>query len=360
MGDATRWWMAAMAATAAVPPEVWRLARAPERPAAGRQPAGSRPCAAPREGRAAGGRRRWRLSTFAGLTTAAGLTLLAGCSTADTNRLLRTGFEATEAERAFVGQLLASPEIQRATQVLTRSVLDAAMQDLAAPERQAQLHQLAAGFAESVMPVVAEAVDKQILPEVRAELAAGLRGAVETATQAAFDQLLRADNRGRARELSRDLAASAAGAAAPALSGAIAGGVRTGITRAVAEMLGQVAPPSGAGTASGAAAGFDRRLAEAMRAGSQGAFLGLADALHGALGEELRRQQHDFLGEVHRAAAAEREAWIQEIHAERDTWVRNFVVLAVIAAALFLGLLAAMLWLNHLLRENRRLRGAGG
>jgi hypothetical protein len=356
MGDATRCWRSARSA---VPPEVWRLTRAPERPAS-RQPAGSRPCGTPRRGRAAAGR-RWRpgLRTFAALTTAAGIALLAGCSTADTNRLLHTGFEATAAERAIIEQVLASPEIQRATQVLTRSVLDAAMQDLAAPECRAQLHQLAAGFAESVVPVVAEAVDKQILPEVRDQLAAGLRGAVETAAQAAFDQLLLADNRGRARELSRDLAASAAGAAGPALSGAVAGGVRTGITRAVAEMLGQVAPPSGAG-AGGAAGGFDHRLAEALRAGSQGAFLGLADALHGALGDELRRQQHDFLGEVQRAAAAERQAWIQEIHAERDTWLRNFVVLAVIAAALFLALLAAMLWLNHLLRENRRLRGTGG
>ena len=291
------------------------------------------------------------------------MALLAGCSTTATDRLLRTGYEATDADRAIIEHLLASPEIQRATQVLTRSVLDAAMQDLAAPERRAQLHELAAGFAESVVPVVAAAIDKQVLPEVRSELAGGLRDAVATAVQAGFDQLLLPANRGHAQALSRDLAAAAAGAAAPALSRAIGGGVRAGITRAVGEMLGQAAPPPGAGSAAGSAgasaASFDRRLSEAMRAGSQGAFLGLADALHGALGPELRRQQHDFLDELQSAAAAERKAWIREIHAERDTWLRNFVTLAVIAGVLLLALLAAMLWLSHLVRENRRLRGAG-
>ncbi|HYL05650.1 MAG TPA: hypothetical protein VE075_06400 [Thermoanaerobaculia bacterium] len=342
MSDGTRRW------AAAVPP-AGRWRQAPERPA------GARPRATPRRCRAPAGWRR-RLSTLAAFTAAAGTALLAGCSTTGTDRLLRAGFDATDAERAIVEHLLASPEIQRATQVLTRSVLDAAMQDLAAPERQAQLHQLAAGFAESVVPVVATAIDKQVLPAVREELAAGLRGAVETAAQAAFDQLLRPDNRSRARALSRDLAASAAGAAAPALSAAVGGGVRAGITRAVAEMLGQVAPPAGAGSAAGAA--FDRRLAEAMRAGSQGAFLGLADALHGALGEELRRQQHDFLHDLQGTAATEREAWIKVIGAERDSWLRYFAVLAVIAAVLFLALLAAVLWLNHLLRENSRLRAA--
>jgi len=35
------------------------------------------------------------------------------------------------------------------------------------------------------------------------------------------------------------------------------------------------------------------------------------------------------------------------------------VTLAVIAGVLLLALLAAMLWLGHLVRENRRLRGAG-
>jgi len=312
-----------------------------------------------RGGAAAGRTRRRRLSALAALMAAAGIVWLAGCSTSGTDRLLRTGFEATDADRAIIEHLLASPEIQHATQVLTRSVLDAALQDLAAPERQAQLHELAAGFAASVVPAVAAAVDQQVLPAVRDQLAAGLRGAVETAVQAAFDQLMRAGNRGQVRALSQDLAASAAGAAAPALSSAVAGGVRTGITRAVADLLGQVTAPPGAGPGGAPTGGFDRRLAEAMRAGSQGAFLGLADALHGALGEELRRQQHDFLDEIHRDAAAERQAWIGEIHAERDTWLRNFVVLAVIAAVLFLGLLAAVLWLNHLLRENRRLRGAG-
>jgi hypothetical protein len=298
--------------------------------------------------------------------------MLAGCSTTATDREVHDvlAATATDANRAVIDKLLASPEIQHSTEVLTRSVLDAAMQDLAAPERRAQLHRLAAGFAESVVPVVVAAIDKQILPEVRDELAGGLRGAVETAVQAAFDQVLLPVNRGRAQALSRDLATAAAGAAAPALSRAIAGGVRSGITHAVAEVLGQALPPAGAGpagpaapapaTPAGTAAAFDNRLADAMRAGSRGAFLGLADALHDALGAELRQQQHVFVEELHAAAAAERQAWIREIHAERDTWLRNFVTLAVIAGVLFLALLAAVLWLNHLLRENRRLRAGGG
>jgi hypothetical protein len=306
------------------------------------------------------------LGRLAGVAGAAGALLCAGCATAGAERLVGAGSRAlTDADRAIVEQLLASPEVQHAAQLLTRSVVDAAMQDLGAQERQAQVRQLAGGFAEGVVPVVVEALDRKVLPRVRQELIAGVRDAAAAAVQAAFAELQSADNRGRAEALSGELAAAAARGAAPAVASAITTGVRSGITRAVAELLGGVVAPGGGGAAGGggasaggaAAVDFDRRLGKVMRAGSQGAFLGLADALHGALGAELRQQQTAFLDELHRAAAAERQAWIQEINAERSGWERYVVILAVAAGLLLLALCAAVAWLSHLWRENRRLRG---
>lgn len=249
--------------------------------------------------------------------------------------------------RRNVEALLTSPEMQESARVLTRAALDGAVAELSGAERKARLHELAAAFVDGLGPALGRTLDAEVLPRVRRELVAGV--------QAALDQALSPDNRVRLGAVAGDLARQAMAAASPQVVRAISDGVAGGIDRSVRQVLDR-----DLSAAVGRAIDANTpAFARAMRAGTEGALLGAADALKGDLGQVLQEERLALVHELERVAQAERKAWIadlgREVEASRRRWVRGFVILAAASALL---LAAGGFWLTRLVRENRRLQGA--
>jgi hypothetical protein len=249
-----------------------------------------------------------------------------------------------EENRRQIDALLASPEMRESTRRLTQDALDAGLDDLARPERAARLHQMAAGFVRDLGPALGEVLAADVLPRVRTELVAGV--------QDALARVLDDESRRKLHALVADSVRTAAESAAPAVSRALADGLSQAVDRSLQHALGGAGAPA-LGKALDANADA---LARALRKGTEGALLGAADAMRGEFGAALRDERRAFLKDLQAAAAAERAAWLADLHRQTEGWYHAFVVLALVAALL---LLAAGFWLRSLHHENRRLRGGG-
>jgi hypothetical protein len=279
---------------------------------------------------------------------------LAGCSRwleYKSGRAASGILEAARAEenRRRMQAILTSEELQESTRVLTRAVLDAALADLGEEELQGRLHELAAGFADGLGPALGRTLDTEVLPRVRRELVAG----VEEAVDAALERTLAPGNRERFGAVAGEVARAAMESVSPRLTRALSDGVSEGVDRSVRAALDRdVSPAVGRALDANTAA-----LARAMRAGTEAAFLGAADALRGDLGQVIRDERMALVHELERVAEKERVAWLagvsDEVERSRQRWVRGFVVLAAITG---LAALAGGYWLVRLAKENRRLK----
>jgi uncharacterized protein (DUF697 family) len=279
---------------------------------------------------------------------AAGLPL-AGCSWLDlkAQRTLTSTLQALNepANRKQIEDLLRSEPVQRSVRELTRTVVDASLDELTTAERRARIHDLAAGLVRDLGPVFGEQLDKEVLPRVRAE--------VVKSVQAALDQVLADANRDRLGRLAADVARTATDAVAPRIERAIAASVASGISRGIQGALSRDLSPALNKTLDGSSAAIARTL----RTGTEGAMLGVADALKGELGTVVKQQRKELVQDLQTVAATERQEWIkalrQEVQRNEDRWFHLFLVLAIAAALL---LIAFGLWIRHLAMENRRLR----
>jgi len=279
---------------------------------------------------------------------AAGLPL-AGCSYLDlkAERTLTATLRALNEQknRQQIEELLKSEQVQRSVRELTKTVVDTSIDELTTEERRARIHDMAVGLVRDLGPVLGEQLDKEVLPRVRAEIVKSV--------QAALEQVLSEPNKEKVGRFVADLARTATTAAAPAIESAIADGVSKGVSRAVQSTLSRDLSPVINKTLDGSSAAIARTL----RAGSEGAMLGVADALKGDLGVVLKQQRKELVQDLQSVAAAERQAWIdalqKEVKRNEDRWFRLFLVLAVAATVL---LIAFGLWIRRLAVENRRLK----
>lgn len=287
------------------------------------------------------------LLLLAGLC-AAGLPL-AGCSWLDmkAERTLTSALKALNApaNRKQIEDLLRSEEVQRSVRELTKTVVDTSLDELATEERRARVHDLAVGLVRDLGPVFGEQLDKEVLPRVRAE--------VVKSVQAALDQVLADANRDKLGRLAADVARTATDALAPRVERAIADGVASGISRGIQAVLSRDLSPVLNKTLDGSSAAIARTL----RTGTEGAMLGVADALKGELGTVLKQERKELVQDLQNVAATERQEWIkalqQEVQRNEARWFHLFLVLAIAAA---LVLIAFGLWIRRLAVENRRLR----
>jgi hypothetical protein len=296
--------------------------------------------------------RGWR--GFLALGIAAGVGGgLAGCSEVAgpiTGKAIGATLEGANqpANREQLEQLLTSEPVVRAVRKLTRAVIDEAVADLDSDEREARKRQLAAGFVQEIGPALGAMLDKDVLPRVQGALAASVRSIL--------DEALSEANRRRTGAFVGGIAREAAAAAGPPLARSISAGVSSGIERSVRAVLErEVAPALGSALEASAPA-----VARIARAGTAGALQGAADAMNGPFGQMFRAERDRTLALAQQVAAAERQAWIDELHkqlAESRRWFHALVVLAAVTGALLLGA-GALLWRQ--LQENRRLRAAGG
>jgi len=274
---------------------------------------------------------------------------LAGCSYLDlkAERTLTATLKALNepANRQRIEELLKSEQVQQSVRELTKTAVDTSLDELTTEERRARIHDLALGLVRDLGPVFGEQLDKEVLPRVRAE--------VVKSVQAALDQILADSNRGKLDRLAADVARTATDAVAPRIERAIADGIASGIGRAIQGTLSRDLSPVLNKTLDGSSAAIARTL----RAGSEGAMLGVADALKGDLGVVLKQQRKELVQDLQSVAAAERQAWIdalqKEVKRNEDRWFRLFLVLAVAATVL---LIAFGLWIRRLAVENRRLK----
>jgi hypothetical protein len=251
-----------------------------------------------------------------------------------------------EENRRQLEAFLRSDAVQGSLQALARSAVDAAYDDLTAPERQAKARELAADFVRALGPAVGETLGKDVLPRVRAELTTGVEAALDSAFEKAFGP--------GGQERAGDFAAAVAGRAmakvAPAVERSIADGLAAGVERSLRAVLAHDLAPA-------VAAALDSpALARAARAGTAASLAGVADAMSGPFGEALRRERQASIDASVAAATAaaerERRAWLGEIRG----WIRLFLA---VAAATGLVLLGAGILLWRLLLDNRRLRAGG-
>lgn len=274
---------------------------------------------------------------------------LAGCTAFDVKaqRTLSAGLQALNepANRKQIEDLLRSEEVQRSVRDLAKTVVDTSLDELTTEERRARLHDLAVGLVRDLGPVFGEQLDKEVLPRVRAE--------VVKSVQAALDQVLADTNRDKLERLANDVARGATDAVAPRVQRAISDGVASGIGRGIQEALSRDLSPAVNRTLDGSSAA----LARTLRTGTEGAMLGVADALKGELGVVVRQQRKELVQDLQAVAANERKEWIkdlrQEVQRNEDRWFHLFLVLAAVAA---LALLAFAIWVRRLALENRRLQ----
>ncbi len=246
--------------------------------------------------------------------------------------------------REALQALLTSPEIEASTKVVTKAVLDAAWEDLSRDERRARARELTAELVEAAGPALARTLERDVLPKVREELA----GSVE----AVFEKVLTAENRRKAEDFTTGIAQAVLRSTQEDISRAIAAGVATGIDRGVQRTV-----ETQLGPAVQALDGKSAVFANTLRAGTEGALLGAADALQGELGAVLRQDRQAFLQQLQAVAAAERRAWLDELEkgvkAHEARWKRWFLLLSLGVGVL---VVAAGIWLTLLVRENRRLK----
>ena len=279
---------------------------------------------------------------------AAGLPL-AGCSYLDlkAERTLSATLKALNepANRQRIEDLLKSKEVQQSVHELTKTVVDTSLDELTTAERSAHLHDLAVGLVRDLGPVFGEQLDKEVLPRVRAE--------VVKSVQAALDQVLADANRDKLERLAADVARTATDAVAPRIERAIADGLASGISRGIQGALSRDLSPAVNKTLDGSSAAIARTL----RTGTEGAMLGVADALKGELGTVLKQQRKELVQDLQSAAAAERQAWLdalqKEVKRNEERWFHLFLVLAIAATVL---LIAFALWIRRLAVENRKLK----
>jgi hypothetical protein len=274
---------------------------------------------------------------------------LAGCSLFDAKaeRAVTSTLKALNepANRRRIEDLLKSEPVQRSVRELTKTVVDTSLDELTTGERRARIHDLAVGLVRDLGPVFGEQLDKEVLPRVRAE--------VVKSVQAALDQVLTDANRDKLGRFAADVARTATDAVAPRLERAISDGLVSGISRGIQGALSRDLSPVLNKTLDGSSAAIARTL----RTGTEGAMLGVADALKGELGTVLKQERKELVQDLQTVAATERKEWIkalqQEVQHNEERWFHLFVVLAIAAA---LVLIAFGLWIRHLTVENRRLR----
>jgi hypothetical protein len=278
--------------------------------------------------------------------------LLGGCSRwydFKTGSVVTGSLRALEQEenRKTLEKLLTSKEVERSTQALAKSVLDAAWEDLSREERKARARELAAELVDATGPALGRVLDRDVLPRVREELAASLEKAVE--------RVFTEENRRKTQDFASGVARAALQATQAEISRAIQAGVAAGIDSGIERSLNGRVVPAVHQALEGSAPAFAR----ALRSGTENAFLGAADALNGELGVVLRHDRQAFLQELQAVAAAERKAWIEQLRIEGEEaerrWKNWFLILAVVAG---LALLVAGVFLTRLVRENRRLKTA--
>jgi hypothetical protein len=278
--------------------------------------------------------------------------LLGGCSRwldTKSDRLLTGSLRSLERQenREALRRLLTSPEMAASTRALTQAVLDTAWDDLSREERRARARELTAELVEATGPALGRILDRDVLPRVREELAASLQSAVERA----FTD----ENRRKAQDLASGVARAVLASTQEEISRAIQSGVSVGIDSGIERSLnGRIVPAVHQALEGGAPA-----FARAVRSGTESAFLGVADALHGELGVVLREDRQAFLKELQAVAATERQAWLAQLQAQAEQkerrWKNWFLILAAVAGV---AMLAAGIWLSRLLKENRRLKAA--
>jgi len=131
--------------------------------------------------------------------------------------------------RAKLEALLTSAPVERSLRALTHSAVASALAELSTPEREARKEQLAAGFVRDIGPVVGEMLGKDVLPRVRAELAAGVQNALDQALGPASEQ--------RVGAFASAVARRSLGDVGPQIARAISDGVTGGIERSVTGIL---------------------------------------------------------------------------------------------------------------------------
>jgi hypothetical protein len=298
----------------------------------------------------------WRSFLLLGAAAAGICAALAGCSDLVgpvTGKAVGASLEAVNerANRERIEELLTSEAVVRSTRKLTQAVIDAALADLDSDEREARKQQLTAEFVRDLGPILGAMLDKDILPRVQSRL--------EASVQAVLDQALSEANRRRAGDFAAGVARQALDAVGPRVARSLSDGVSSGIERSIRAVLARdLAPALGKALDASAPA-----VSRVMRAGTAGALQGVADAMNGPFGEMFRRERDSTFALAQQAAAAERRAWLEELHKQLDEsrrWFHTLVIMAAAAGLLLLGI-GVLLW--RLVGENRRLRSgarAGG
>lgn len=213
---------------------------------------------------------------------------IAGCSALErgTGKVVAASLEAVneQGNRSRVEEILTSDEIRDATRELTGVVLDTALGDLTEQQRRERIREVAVEFVEELTPVLAETFDAEVWPGVKAKL--------EESVAATLDQVLSDETLERARRFTADTAREVVEATAPDLVATVSAGLANGLETGFAAVLrDQVVPAleDFAGRDHGPAV---RSLARDV---SHGAFLGLADAMNGELGEVYDRERDEIL-----------------------------------------------------------------
>jgi len=245
------------------------------------------------------------------------------------------------ANQEQIEKLLTSEAVVRSTRKLTQAVVDASLAELDSPERRARAKQLAADFVRDLGPTLGAVFDKELLPRIEKEIAASV--------QIVLDQALSEANRQRVGGFTTALARQALDAVGPQIERAIANGVSAGVQRSLRAVLTEdLGPALGKALDANTPA-----LSRAMRSGTEGALLGVTDAMKGPFGkmleEQIDKERRKSFEEAKKFSDAERDAWLGEVH----RWLRIVVVLAIVAGVMILGF-GILVW--RLLVENRRLR----